>query len=684
MDELLREFLAEAEELIETLFGDIERLGEQHGEGRTRRELTNRIFRHVHTLKGTAAASGLDATTQLAHEFETLLDAVRKGRVTITKPVLDAFEDASQALSQTLTAASRGETLMIPLPLLENLQRLAGSADEAEHVSHDDVAARLALLPAEIARILGADEAQRLREAVAEGQHLFLLHAAFELETFEQNFRELSAAVALRGELISTLPAAAEAAPGAINLRLLCASEASGEELSALVASFARALIEELKPAAATRRIESDAALNDEGATADDATALTIAPLTMQVRVELGKLDELINAAHELLTETTTALDLTLEETTSPAVRRDLEARVTRIQNRFIKLEEQLIALRRVPLSQALERVARAGRQAARATGKDINVEIKGGDVRLDKSLVEAISVPLLHLIRNAVGHGIESAVERTGAGKDARGTVLLEALAEDDRVLLKITDDGRGVNLEGVARAAIERGIVEAGQSVTRHQALRLIFRPGFSTAPVVSKMSGRGVGLDVVERAVEQVGGEMRVWSESGRGTTFEMIVPTTLALLSALVVSSAGFSYCLDARHISETLWVASEEIERTTERESIALREARLPLVSLRKLLGQPSVAAAERAKSLPVIIVSRAKNVSGTEPDKAERTRVAVQVDEWIEGRTEVLVRRLGAHGLRWPFVSGAAELSDGKLALVLDLQRLLEAHAEER
>lgn len=675
----MREFLAEAEDLIETLFNDLGQLGQKYEDGRARRELTNRIFRHVHTLKSTAAAAGLDATSQLAHEFETLLDGVRKGRVRVTRPVLDAFEDAAQALSQTLTAASRGEASMIPLPLLENLQQLAGSTSEGQHVSHD-AAATLARLPEEIARTLGADEAQRLQEAVAEGHHLFLLHVAFELDTFEQSFRELSNAVVLRGELISTLPALAEAAPGEINLRLLCASEASGEELSALVSSLARVLIEEIKPAAASRT-DSDARLHDEGTTADSVAATeTIAPLTMQVRVELGKLDELINAAHELLTETTAALDVTLEENTSPAVRKDLEARATRIQNHFIKLEEQLIALRRVPLSQTLERAARAGRQAARVIGKEIEVDISGGEVRLDKSLVEAISDPLLHLVRNAVGHGIETAAERRDAGKSACGTVRLEALAEDDRVLLKIEDDGHGVNLESVARAAIERGIIEAGQSITKHQALRLIFRPGFSTAPIVSKMSGRGVGLDVVERAIEQVGGEMRVRSEPGRGTTFEMIVPTALALLSSLVVTSSGFSYCVDARHVSETLMVTEEEIDRRGERELMALRGATLPLVSLRKLLGQPPIAAAQHAQSWPVIIVPRAKKTKGQDAQGTERARIAVQVDGWTEGHAEVLVRRLGAHGLRWPFVSGAAELSDGRLALVLDLHRLLDAH----
>jgi len=451
--------------------------------------------------------------------------------------------------------------------------------------------------------------------------------------------------------------------------------------LRALAAPFGLAALEEFKPDTASQA-EGDAAaaVLDEEAAPESVSAETIAPLATQVRVELGKLDELINAAHELLAETTIALNLAREETGASAARKDLDARAMLIHQRFIELEEQLIALRRVPLAQTLERVARAGRRSARAIGKELTVEINGGETLLDKSLVEVVSDPLLHLVRNAVGHGIETEVERASAGKQARGALRLDALAEDDRVILRITDDGRGLDLEGIARAAVERGIIEAGQSITRHQALRLIFRPGFSTAPVVSKLAGRGVGLDVVERAIEQVGGEMRVWSAPGEGTTFELIIPTALSLVNALVVSSAGFSYCLDAGHVAETLTVADEEIERANDDELIALRGARLPLVRLRQLLGQPPVAAAARAPGWPVVIVSRLKKINGKDASTAQLERVALQVDGWTEGRTELLVRRLGAHGVRWQGVSGAAELSDGNLALVLDVHRLLETY----
>ncbi|MBD0326076.1 MAG: Hpt domain-containing protein [Pyrinomonadaceae bacterium] len=607
MDSLLREFLAEAEDLIEALFRDIEALREKDMPARTRRELTGRVFRHVHTLKGTAAAASLTVVSQTAHEFETLLDGVRAGRVTLDDAVLDAFDDATHALSQTLDAAARGDAPSTPLQLLQRLRSLTQSGGEdLQHPFHP--AATAALLPEEIAHTLGADETRRVHEAVAEGQSLFVIHLTLDLETFDQSFRELSAQLGQRGELVSTLPGLVEAAPGALSLRLLYASDAGTEELSALANAFGSASIEELKPETLSQKEKAPDESDEE--IRDDADEPAIAPLPTQVRVELGQLDELISATHELMAETVAAFALALERVATEDEGRDVaEALMANIQERFIRLEEQLIGLRRVALARTLERAARAGAQAARAIGKEVAFEIRGGEVRLDKSLVEAINDPLVHLVRNAVDHGIETPDERERAGKRRQGLVRLEAAAENDCVILKITDDGCGIDLETVARAAVRQGIIEEGQSVSRHQALRLIFRPSFSTAAAVSEMSGRGVGLDVVERAIEQVGGEMRVWSEAERGTTFEMIMPVALALMRARVVSSDGFSYCVDARLITETCEVKAEDVRHETGGEVIERDGMTMPLVRLRKLLGQPEVE--DGAENRAVVVLSMA-------------------------------------------------------------------------
>jgi two-component system chemotaxis sensor kinase CheA len=246
MNQLLREFLAEAEDLIEALFKDLRSLREMSEHGRARRELIARIFRHVHTLKGTAAAAELNVASRIAHDFETLLDAIRTGRAALSESVLTAFDDSAHALSQALDSAASGQAFQTPLQLLENLRRLARKNDDDKPALHQSPARQLAPLPEDIVRALGATEAHRLHEAAAEGQSLFVVNVAFELTNFDSSFRALSEALGQSGELIATLPGQTESAPGSISFRLLYASHTRAEELTALASTFGQAAIEEL------------------------------------------------------------------------------------------------------------------------------------------------------------------------------------------------------------------------------------------------------------------------------------------------------------------------------------------------------------------------------------------------------------------------------------------------------
>jgi two-component system chemotaxis sensor kinase CheA len=674
-DQLLREFLAEAEDLIEILIGDIQALRARRNEGRARRELIARIFRHVHTIKGSSAAAGLNTTTEIAHEFETLLDGLRLGRVAVDDAVLDALDEGVNVISQTLGAAARGETLSTPQTLIERLRRLAlkGGAESRPSAA----TAALAALPEELARSLSEYEEHRLREAAEEGARLYVVTVSFDLATFDERFRDLSDALAEGGELISTLPGLEGARIDQINFRIVYATNSTAEEISALVAPFGdvilTALTSEQQKQAET--ITDEAAAGE--ATLDEQVPASIAPLSTLVRVKLNELDEMVSAAHELLTDTTGALDLALSANLARAERTELEIRAARIRRHFVELEERLIELRMVPVGHTLVRAARAGTKAARSIGKEILIETSGGEVRLDKSLADAISDPLLHLLRNAVDHGIEPAAERTSAGKSAQGRIHITAMAEGSRVLLRVEDDGRGIDPERVRAAAIERGVIKAAQKLTAQQSLRLIFRPGFSTAQTVSDVSGRGVGLDVVERTVEQFGGQIHVRSLVGKGTTFEMLLPTTLALVPSLLIRSEGYRYCVDVSHITEAGIIQRSEVERVGDQRVTRWRGSVVPFVEMRELLAQETVDQLPDNEPLHVII-SRigGQHEADTEDAQAMR-RAAVRVDGW-DGHHEVLVRGLGKHSARWRGVGGATELDDGTVALVLDLPRLLE------
>ncbi|HEX7177381.1 MAG TPA: ATP-binding protein, partial [Pyrinomonadaceae bacterium] len=695
MDEqLLREFLAGAEDHFEALFADIKLLRARRDDGRARRELTARVFRHVHTIKGTASAAGLAGVGRLAHEFETLLEAVRGRRVAADDDVLDASEDAVEAMSSLIAGAAHARSDEPAQELVERLRLLASAGGEDVNASAFATRAdALDELPAELAVSLGEDEARRLREAVGEGARAYALTVDFDLADFDERFRELSRALSETGEVVATLPGASARA-AAVNFRIVYASNAPREEIERLVAPFGVTLIDgrDATEGAATgegfrpgvfEETEGVASVPagefDEVAGAEEALASSPSPalsrLTMLVRVPLGVLDELISDTHELFAAVSGALEHALESLPEgDATRAELETRAPLVRRGFVDLEERLTGLRMAPVRQTLERAARVGASTARAAGREVEFETAGGDVCLDRPLAEAVTEALLHLVRNAVHHGVETAEERRAAGKPARGRVRLEAVAEGARVLLRVTDDGRGVDVESVARAARRRGVIEAGASLTERQALRLIFRPGFSTAAQVSDASGRGVGLDVVERMVEAAGGEMRVWSRAGAGATFELRLPTTLALVPTVVVRACGRAYCLDAGHVAGAGAARLSDARDERGRTLVDWDGDALPFVSLGELLGaDDDHHTATVAGGQVRVILSSARE--GAEAEARPR-RVAVGVEDFEE-RGEVLVRWLGRHATRWRGVSGAAELADGTVALLLDLPRLL-------
>jgi two-component system, chemotaxis family, sensor kinase CheA len=469
-DRLPNEFLADAEDFIEELRGDVAELRARRDEGRARRELVGRIFRRVHTIKGSAAAAGLEAACAPAHEFESLLEAMRAGRVRVGAQVLEACEQAVEAIAAALGVTARAGGAQAQAELFSRLRRLASSAT-GEEADEDDVEG---LVPAEVALALSAHERRRLREAVGEGARAYVVEADFDIATFDEQYRRLSGALGEACEVVATQPFVARGEPGRVGFRIVCASAEPRDSMLARAASLGA----RLREACDDEREEKRTGVGRERP--DD------------TRAEFGS-DAVV--ARRGLSDSGGRLGV------PPAI----------------------------PLSATLSHAAGAGESVARALGKSVEFETTGGEVTIEKSLAVSVAAALLHLVRNAVDHGVEDAGERRAAGKDERGRVRIEALEEGGRVVLRVTDDGRGVDAERVARTAISRGLVAEGERVTDGEALRLIFRPGFSTAARVTRVSGRGVGLEVVARAVEEAGGEVRVRTERGRGTAFEMLLPT-----------------------------------------------------------------------------------------------------------------------------------------------------------
>lgn len=661
MGEEQNQFIADAREMVEKLYRDLEQLRSARSHGRQRRELAARIFRRVHTLKGSAGSLGLMSVSHIAHDFEGVLDGVRLGRIEITDAVLDAFEDGTDAIARALASAPTEESTPSAAAVIKRLAALA-----AQSQKQDTIAGELrAALPPEVARSLSEYDLQHAREAVREGAKLFSVSAGFALETFDQNFRELTKLLGQSGETISTGPGAPSTADE-INFRLLYAAELVPGDILRQAEALGRIEISEIKIEAAAAGAKVSTQSFPARAPSPDSAET--------VRVDLRQLDELISGASELFRYTTNAL-LSLRA----GDKLPFETATRYLRRRFVELEEQLLKLRLVPAGEVLGRAAaRGGRIAARRLGKQVEFEITGGDVGIDKSLADTIADPLLHLVRNAVTHGIESPEEREAAGKNPVGQVKLAAFNEGSRIHITVTDDGRGIDWDRIVAAAATHGIA-ANSDLSTDQCLRLIFRPGFSTASNVSELSGRGIGLDVVDRAMEQAGGEVRVATELGAGTTFAMIMPATLALVQCLLVQSGDQLYAIESAGVSSHGDVIQSGIDK--DNGLVEWQGESLPLLHLNTLLDQNG----DRANAGTMIIWQAQNNGSRQATRKTASngdSRYALIVDS-ISGQQETLVRSLGRHAARWTGVCGAAELFDGNVALVLDIEELIKnAQAE--
>jgi two-component system chemotaxis sensor kinase CheA len=660
MDDLLLEFLLETDDLLEILQVDLQMLRIRRDQGNARRDLIGRLFRHIHTIKGSASALDLDVTVTLAHEMESLLDEARMGRVAPDDAMIEALEDGAGGIATSIKCVRRGDTPQLPVMLIDRIRRIAAREGGEPPASGPD--GIIALLPEDVGRSLSPYERVKLSESIGEGARLFIINVNFALETFDERFRELSAELSANGDLISTMPGVDPAALDQISFRLVYSGKTSAEELSRRLEQYAALTINELSPA--------EPVIADEPPPAESPFDEP-APVSV-VRVDLNELDDLVAHAHELATDTALALDAALGANLPRAELHDLELRAARIRRRFNGLEERLIELRMVALDQTLSRAIRTGALAARSSGKEVEFSKFGGDVQIDKSLADGIYEPLLHLVRNAVDHGIEKPEARQAAGKLPRGSIRLEAESAGSQVRIRITDDGRGLDLDTIRQVAIDRGLGATLPSLSEQQLQRLIFQPGFSTAKAVSDLSGRGVGLDVVETMVARVGGEIHFSSSAETGTTFELTLPTTLALVPTLVVNSAGSQYCLPANYIAEVGYLDRERIQVHEGGGDLTWRDRILPFTELRQLLGQAAIRPSERQH----LVIARLSQSGNQTQDGEPEELIALGVDSW-EGHREILVRSLGRRSDHWWGISGAAELPNGRVALVLDLPRLL-------
>jgi len=637
-------FLAEAREHLAQAEGIASRLCEIRDDPVAVRDL----FRHLHSLKGMAASMGYPALTELAHAAEDLLEVFRSG-------------------------ASRPEPHHRSW-LLETLACLAHMVDQAERketVEDARSSGLVAQIRAEISRGFAptpppsvegpmADSAMHVdlppappRSPQTSGLATYSIHLVFSRAV---PFPGVLAALALGncsrlGRIVRNQPPLAALRTGrfdgslTIHLETSCGRETLEAETERWEGVLSRSIALE-PPAAAEPHEPSNP------------------PTWVRVRADI--LDSLLEEALDLMLEQGRLSDRLAALPDFP--RPEME----RCKTLLRRLYGNLNAIRLVPFEVVAHRVARGAREVAREMGREVHFEILGRDVRLERSLLESLVDPLLHILRNAVDHGIEEASERVAAGKDAVGSISIRLLREGDRVRLLVEDDGRGMRPEELRRVAVERGFLPNTQAeaLSDEEALMLITLPGLSTARRASTISGRGVGMDIVRSAVESLGGLVTIHSEPGRGSRIELTLPPAIAVIQALMVRIAGDLFAVPIASVRETLHLDESGSEKTREGLALSVRTRTFEPVDLADLLGLSSPRAASRAGVRSILVCP----VAGRDQ--------ALVVDE-VLGRREIVVRPLHAplHALRE--YAGAALLEDGTVALVLDPVHLAPMAASE-
>jgi two-component system chemotaxis sensor kinase CheA len=580
------------------------------------------LFRSIHTVKGMAATMGFTGVAELAHRLESLLDAARQGRITVDAEGFQLLFRAVDALGEAVEAAGAGGEPAIDPGLVAALDAATAGAQRASR-------------PSELRETGGAP-----RRRSTDGPGFRTVQVAIRPDAAMRGAR---ATLALRraeslGVVSAVRPAPAQLEhqefDGRFSFRI--ESSASEEQLAAVIRS----------------------AGDVEGVRFEEPAAPGPDPgRHRQIRIDLARLDRLMKQVGELVVAKN-RLTVMAARAHDPG----LDEVSDRIGRLVSAMQAEVIAARMTPVGEVFERFPRLVRDLARELGKQIRFDVEGDEIELDRSILDEIGDPLLHLIRNAADHGIESAEVRTRAGKPAEGRILLSAERERNSVLLRVSDDGRGIDRSAVlAKARRDSADRTDGEGLTDEALLRVIARPGFSTAEAVSGVSGRGVGVDVAMTRVRQLGGTLEVRSEVGQGTTFLIRVPLTLAIVRALLAEANGECYALPLAYVAETVEFDPRSVTALRNREALVLRDQAIPTVYLRELVANGSRSAAGRR---PTVIL------------EVGQRRAALVVDALL-GQQDIVVAPFDAPRGMPPYVGGATILADGAPALVLDAAALL-------
>jgi two-component system chemotaxis sensor kinase CheA len=638
-EEFVSYFRDEAEELLQQIDGDLLKLEEFATSKESDPEIINSLFRALHTIKGSGGMLGFTDVQGLAHKLENLCDLLRKDQMPLSESCVDILFSGRDFLTDLVAIAVGGEEASLPGGLTEYTNRLDQFVAVYEETAH--------VIEGRTGPALTLEEAAAESKPVADVE-------AFEAE-IERLLKEAEAqrgAAAASASPAADAPAPAGPMPAAVETKAEVVAPARAPEPVVPVGENA-AVAKEAKP---------------DGKRAS---------LHQTIRVDIERLDALLNLVGELVINRTRISDIanTLERLMSDKasnnggashgiiapLAKDLADSAALLARTTNEIQESIMKVRMVPIGQVFDRFPRLVRDVAKARGKEVQLVISGAETDLDKTIVDEVGEPLMHLLRNCVDHGLEMPEAREAKGKPRVGTIQLNAYHEGNQIIIEVSDDGGGIDLEKVRARGIKQGLISGDDRLPDRDLIELIFTPGFSTAEVISDVSGRGVGMDVVKKNITRLKGIFDVDSVTGQGTRFTIKLPLTLAIIQALLVRVVEELYAIPLDSVIESQRVEMPDVRSVHGNEVITLRGQVVPLLRIADFF---ELGGTRDPDKVMIVIVG------------LQGRQVGLVVDSF-EGEQEIVIKPLSDVVGRIPGISGATILGNGSISLIIDVHSLV-------
>jgi two-component system, chemotaxis family, sensor kinase CheA len=632
----------------------------------------NELFRAAHTLKGMSATMGYDKLAEFTHMLEDVMDSIRSGTVAPDLEIvnllfksIDVMQDFIDNIRTQNVDFAKGYKEIIAGIKSKN----GAPAGEIRTKTETRPAEKTASAPSAAAGAIGITvEDMILDEAEKQSMKVFKIRVTISKSCAFKSVRAfmVSRNLSEKGEIVKSLPKAKDIEEGNFDNTFELAyvtklEKAEVENAVTRIAEIEKAEVEEVAIKKEEDGVkQTDDGRSDENKNESDGKKKASA-ISQSVRVNIEKLDSMMNLVGELV-----IAKIRLDQITRNRAYKELASSVDDFDRIINELQIEVTDVRMLPVSHIFDRYPRIVRDLCAQSGKLAEVEITGGDIEIDRTVLEEINEPILHLVRNCIAHGLETPQQRELAGKVKKGIIRLSARRDRNSVIIEVSDDGRGISIDRVRKKALEKKLIAADKidSVSDDELINMIALPGFSTAEKVDQVSGRGVGVDVVKTKVEAFGGIFRMENYPGEGMKSILKLPLTLAIIQALLVRSADATYAIPVIHTIETVELPSKDIKGIQSKRVIIMRGEVVPVLSLAELIGK---ARAELKETANMVII------------EARDRKIALEVDA-VLGQQEIAIKSLGEFLKYAKGFSGVTILGDGSISLIVDIQSLIESN----